>query len=309
MCLYPKLIQNRKYQRNKKNGGNVPIPTDQRVLWVPVGCGKCMECRKQKARGWSVRLQEEIRESKNGKFITLTFSNESIAKLAGDIKNLDGYNLDNEIATQAVRYFLERWRKKYKVSLRHWLVTELGHNGTENIHLHGIIWTDEPVETVAKIWKYGYIWPRKEWKGNYVNDRTVNYVAKYIMKVDQLHKEYTSKILTSPGIGRNYINRPDAKTNKFNGANTDETYRTRQGIKLNLTTYWRNQIYTEEELEKLWLQKLDKQERWVDGMKVSTANGTDQYYQMLEEARGKNKRLGYGDFVLFNRFFSLSISS
>jgi hypothetical protein len=39
MCLYPKLIKNRKYVANKKNGGNIPVPSDKRVLMVPVGCG------------------------------------------------------------------------------------------------------------------------------------------------------------------------------------------------------------------------------------------------------------------------------
>ena len=39
MCLYPKLIKNRKYIANKKNGGNIPPVSDSRVLMVPVGCG------------------------------------------------------------------------------------------------------------------------------------------------------------------------------------------------------------------------------------------------------------------------------
>jgi hypothetical protein len=49
MCLYPKFIRNRKYTVTKKNGGNVPEVKDKRALMVPVGCGKCMECKKQKA--------------------------------------------------------------------------------------------------------------------------------------------------------------------------------------------------------------------------------------------------------------------
>ena len=32
MCLYPKLIKNRKYIANKKNGGNIPPVSDLRVL-------------------------------------------------------------------------------------------------------------------------------------------------------------------------------------------------------------------------------------------------------------------------------------
>jgi len=116
MCLYPKLIQNRKYIANKKNGGNIPAVLDNRVLYVPVGCGECMECKKQKSRDWQVRLLEDIRHNKNGIFVTLTLSNESIRELGKDII-LEGYDRDNEIAKIATRRFLERWRKKHKKSV------------------------------------------------------------------------------------------------------------------------------------------------------------------------------------------------
>ena len=290
MCLYPKLINNRKYQSNKKNGGVIPLVTDKRTLIVPVGCGKCMECKKQKAREWSVRLQEEIRGDKTGKFITLTFSNESIKELSKTIKGIYGYDLDNEIAKKAVRRFLERWRKKYKKSVKHWLVTELGGNGTENIHMHGILWTKESKETIEEIWKYGKIW-----EGEYVNEKTINYIVKYINKADEKHKEYNSKILTSAGIGKKYIERIDARKNKYKEENTKETYTTRDGSKLALPIYYRNKIYTEEEKEKLWIEKMNKEIRYVNGEKIDISKGEEIYYKVLEYHREKNKRLGYGN--------------
>ena len=60
MCLYPKLISNRKYQTTKKNGGVIPPVNDKRTLLVPVGCGNCMECKQKKAREWKVRLNELV---------------------------------------------------------------------------------------------------------------------------------------------------------------------------------------------------------------------------------------------------------
>ena len=81
MCLYPTLIKNRKYVANKKNGGIPPPVPDERVKWVAVGCQQCIECRGQKAREWQVRLEEDIKHNKNGKFITFTFSNEAILHL------------------------------------------------------------------------------------------------------------------------------------------------------------------------------------------------------------------------------------
>ena len=49
MCLYPKLIKNRKYLPNKKNEYCAPVPDDERKEWVAIGCGNCMECIKQKS--------------------------------------------------------------------------------------------------------------------------------------------------------------------------------------------------------------------------------------------------------------------
>lgn len=188
MCLYPRLIINAKYTPNKKNGGHVPPINDERVKWVPVGCQNCIECRKKKAREWQARLTEDIKTHRNGHFVTLTFSNESLLELAEGIRNTPMTDdMDNAIATRAVRLFLERWRKEHKKSVRHWLITELGHNGTERIHLHGIIWTDE-IEKLARIWKYGWVWI-----GDYVGTRTVNYIIKYVTKVDEKHKYYKSK--------------------------------------------------------------------------------------------------------------------
>lgn len=296
MCLYSKYGKNKKYTANKKNGGVIPAVLDERVKYVPYACGLCIECRKAKAREWQIRLLEDIKEHKNGKFITLTLSDEWYAELAQEIKGASGYLLDNQIATLACRRYLERVRKRTGKSVRHFYITELGHNGTKNIHMHGILWTDDSFEIIEKDWKYGYIWPRKEdrKKPNYVNNKTINYIIKYITKVDFEHKLYKPIILTSAGIGKRYIKSHDANNNKFKEEKTNEAYRTSTGHKINLPVYWRNYIYTEEEREKLWLQKLDKEERYVGGEKVSIKNGLEEYEKLKEYYRQKNERLGYG---------------
>lgn len=297
MCLYTRLIKNPKYKANKKNNGLIPPVTDQRVLYVPIGCGRCMECRKQKANSWQTRLQEDIKSHRNGKFITLTFSNENIAHLAKHCGQLTGYELDNAIATLAVRRFLERWRKQYKKSLRHWLVTELGHNGTENIHLHGIVWTDEELQQIKHHWKYGFVWPTdEEYIHTYVNAQTVNYIVKYIYKIDAKHKHYNSRILTSAGIGANYPKSINSNRNKYNGTNTIETYKTRNGRNTALPIYWRNKIYTDSERERLWLHRLDRNERWIGGEKVK-ADDAESTLKKLLWYRAINKKLGYGSYI------------
>ena len=153
MCLYPILIKNRKYTPNKKNGGNVPECKDERTLSVPVGCGKCIECRKQKARQWQVRLHEEIKSDNTGKFVTLSFSEESLYLLSERINSKEA----NKTAKEAVRLFRKRWEKKFKKSIKHWLIPELGHNNTERLHLHGLLFTTESKETIEKLWNYGNV--------------------------------------------------------------------------------------------------------------------------------------------------------
>ena len=114
MCLFPKTILNPKYKPNTKNGGIAPVPLHHKMLFVNVGCNKCIECKKQRSRSWQIRLLEDIKQNKNGHFITLTFSNERYSYYYKKLKKIFyGYDLDNQIATKAIREFLERWRAKY----------------------------------------------------------------------------------------------------------------------------------------------------------------------------------------------------
>lgn len=290
MCLYPKLIKNRKYLPNKKNKGNVPVANDERVLYVPVGCGRCFECRRQKRREWQVRLTEDIKINNKCLFVTLSFSEESLDELEKLIKWDESYYIRcNEVARLAIRRFLERWRKKFKKSVRHWLVTELGQNNTERVHIHGLLWTEEGKEVIEEIWKYGNIWV-----GDYVNERTINYIVKYLSKSDGVHKNYVPKMFVSKGIGSDYINSVNAKRNEFKNENTNETYVNRKGYKFGLPIYYRNKIYDDDERERLWLNKLDEEVRFVDGVKIDISDGDEEYIQVREEARAKNLRLGYG---------------
>lgn len=291
MCLYPKFIINRKYTPTIKNKGNIPPLSDERVKYVPVGCGVCMECKKQKARSWQVRLHEELRTNKNAIFITLSFTDKSLNNLEIDLNsNLKGYDLDNKIATLAIRRFLERHRQKYKMPLRHWLVTELGQTNTERLHLHGIFFTSLNKNELQSLWKYGNIWI-----GEYVNEKTINYIIKYIHKSDIIHKYYNPIILTSKGIGSNYLNRIDSKRNSFNDKKTDELYITRNGIKLPLPIYYRNKLYNDYEREKLWLNRLDTNTRYVNKMKIDVSKSEQSYFNVLKHARKLNKLLGYGN--------------
>ncbi|UCS96046.1 MAG: replication initiation protein [Microviridae sp.] len=284
MCLYPKLIKNKRYCSTKKNGGVIPKCPDERLKYVTAACGKCLECREQKSRQWRIRMIEEIRENTNAIFVTLTINDESYEKLSKK------YNLkeENEIATKALRLWLERVRKFTKKSLKHWFITELGHENTKRLHLHGIIWGEKAKESCQNWWGYGYVFI-----GTWVNEQTINYIIKYMLKEDKDNKHFYGKVLCSSGLGSSYTNRIDAENNKYKGENTNETYRLRNGTKINLPIYYRNKIYTDEEREKLFLNKIIKGKVWIRGEEIDIKD-VEGYNKLLEYHRNFS-RLIYGD--------------
>ena len=118
------------------------------------------------------------------------------------------------------------------------------------------------MELVIERWKYGYVFI-----GNFVNEKTINYISKYMLKDDLNNREFTGKVLTSAGMGKKYFERGDWKFNRYNGKNTREYYVIKNGTRAMMPRYYKDKIYSEEEKELLWLQKLDKGDTWVMGEK------------------------------------------
>ena len=261
MCLYPVFVKNPKYKPNKKNKGKPPICKDKRLLYIPTKCGYCIECRKQKQREWRVRLEEELR-SNYGYFITLTISPEGIKDLE-EKTGLKWKENPNEIATKGLRLFLERVRKDTGKSMRHWCVTELGEDN-DRIHLHGVFFGQRSAELIKKHWKYGFIFI-----GQYCNSRSINYMTKYMLKVDVKHKEFKQIVLASPGIGDGYFDRLDWQWQKQNYGKIEvPTYTFRNGTKMAMPKYYKDKLFTEQERNKMWINNLNRGTLWIYGEKV-----------------------------------------
>ena len=80
---------------------------------------------------------------------------------------------------------MERLRQtnREKKSIKHWIVTEKGHTNTRRIHLHGIFYAPNGITQFKLInilrnnWIDGYCY-----NGKYCNEKTINYVSKYMTK-------------------------------------------------------------------------------------------------------------------------------
>lgn len=277
MCLYPEFVKNPKYKPNKKNKGRPPVCKDRRLLYIPIKCGYCIECRKQKQREWRVRLEEELR-SNYGYFITLTISPDGIKDLE-EKTGLKWKENPNEIATKGLRLFLERVRKDTGKSMRHWCVTELGED-YDRIHLHGIFFGQKSAELIKKHWKYGFIFI-----GQYCNSRSVNYMTKYMLKVDVKHPEFKQIVLASPGIGSGYFNSLNWQWQKQNYKRIEvPTYTFRNGTKMAMPKYYKDKLFTEKERNQMWINNLNRGILWIYGEKVKandwrTIDNLRQYWQ------------------------------
>nr|DAX07890.1 MAG TPA: Replication associated protein [Microviridae sp.] len=231
---------------------------------------------------------EEIKSNpKNIIFATLTFSEESLKKLEYD------ENEPNKTPQKAISLFRKRWWKKYKKPLKHWLITEMGHDNTKRIHLHGIIWTELTEEQFEKEWGYGWIF-----FGYEVNEKTINYIIKYITKKDENNPEFNGKIFTSKKIGISYISRNTLNRHRYQDKFTEETYRTNSGIKVALPTYYKQKIWTDQEREALRIIKEEKQVKYYNKtpIKVETIEQYREYvhavkyWQSIKKYDGKRKK-------------------
>nr|DAG84048.1 MAG TPA: Replication associated protein [Microviridae sp.] len=261
MCLYPIYGNNPKFKPNKTNGGVPPVCTDKRLLIVPFKCGKCIECRKQKQREWSIRLNEWIRE-KDAYFITATFSEESLAGLQKE-SGLKWEENANDIATLALRRCLERIRKNTRKSIKHWFITELG-DEKGRIHLHGIICGKEDLKNFYENWKYGFVDI-----GKWCNGQTINYICKYMLKVNIKYPNFQGKVLCSKGIGSEYFKRNTNEWQKENYKTIEvPTYKFRNGSKVAMPKYYKDRVFNEEQREKMWTNNLERGIEWIGGEKV-----------------------------------------
>lgn len=204
-------------------------------------------------------------------FITLTVTNEIALKYNIDytksrsFQNIEEEKQYVETEKKMITDLFRLWRKrldKKGYKQRHWCITENGQNNnkTQRIHVHGILWTEQPIQDILNEWKAG-----KTDAGKYVNERTIPYLVKYISKEDELHPNFRGKIFTSPKIGETYLTPRNRQKHKYRGKETNEMYKTPRGIEVPLCEYYRKKLYTPFQIEELRLIKNNYGKLYIKG--------------------------------------------
>ena len=296
MCYFTKKVLNKRFLPNRKNRWNPPVCTDERFRYVEVECGHCFECRKKKRREWRIRNYEQLKETPVAVFFTGTVSPQRYEHICKQYGYKNDGSQDNEIITKIQRLFLERIRKEKGYSIKHWCVTEKGHTNTRRIHIHGLYYAThgetkwQLTKTLFENWIDGY-----KFYGSYVNEKTINYVSKYMTKKDEDNPDYIGIVLCSKGLGANYAKRMAYK-HKWDKEETIITYRASNGADMPLPRYYKTQLYTEDQRQLLWLYAEDKGVKWVKGFKVQGANGANRdYYEALVKQKNEEGAPLHGD--------------
>ncbi len=187
-------------------------------------CGRCLGCRLEHAKEWALRCYHEnlIHEEKgqDSMFLTLTYAPEHLPK-------------DHGLHHEHFQKFIRSLRKKTKKKLRYFMSGEYGEPTEKNNfiarpHFHAIIFGYRPADLKLANIRNGsrnYIseslthhWPYGTHEIGYVSFKNAGYVARYVLKKQQLDKSTGElphdgktppyiRMSNRPGIGKTWFDK------------------------------------------------------------------------------------------------------
>lgn len=231
--------------------------------YVAFPCGKCIACRINKKREWTLRLQHETAFADSAYFITLTYDDEHLPL------DENGLNCPN---VRDIQLFLKRLRKHYKDSkIRYMINSEYGEE-FKRIHYHGIIF-NLPSDildgaTIIKR-KSGISYHSQKFEdfwqcGNAeiadICPERIAYTCQYFVDKSILdgYKPSISVMSRGYGIGKIASEKLSDKVRFYNL----KSLKSHTGNPVSIPRYYKNKIYTDEE-------RKDNFKEFVDGFSFS----------------------------------------
>lgn len=188
-----------------------PRKGDQRLLRLP--CGKCIGCRLERSRQWTLRCLYESRLHDRNSFVTLTYDDDSLPRTDCDL------DLPT-LRYRDVQLFLKRLRKKHSVTF--FCAGEYG-GVTLRPHYHlllfGVDFSDDRKPTVQRAGNQYFesdflanLWPHGQSDISAVSPGSIAYTCQYVID-KQSTADYGSRtppfcrMSLRPAIGKRFFDR------------------------------------------------------------------------------------------------------
>ena len=174
----------------RTEGGGVGFrDTKHTTTELTLPCGRCVGCRLERSRQWSIRCVHEASLYDHNAFLTLTYSDENIPP--GGSLNYRDFQL-----------FLKRLRRHYQTKVRFYMCGEYGEQ-THRPHYHAIMFNIDIVDKqlhsksgdnlVYSSEKINTLWQKGHVLIGDVNSKSAAYVARYSMKKLEWDKDDSKK--------------------------------------------------------------------------------------------------------------------
>lgn len=206
-------------------------------------CGKCEACVANKASQWYVRLKQQLRDSFNAVFVTLTYDEDNLPDYR--IDDQDFINVD--VSSEDIRLYHYRLRKalgpEKSKQLKYFLTSEYGPspvNGWLNRpHYHAIYFNIDrcDYDKITKAWNKGHV----EF-GEDITEGRMRYLAGYV--IEKLYTPIGRKPVfnrVSNGLGLGYVQR----MRHWHQGDVKRVYVPNHGGRLPLPRYYKERIYSE----------------------------------------------------------------
>ena len=259
---------------------------------IQVPCGRCGNCRRARRNQWAFRLKQELKDSENAYFITLTYSDETLPEFI----NYDSGEVQSNLVKEDLQKFIKRLREKqYRQTkerkFRYYAVGEYG-TQTDRAHYHLIGFNIDR----SIINRLDYIWGHGHVHVGTVTEGSILYVAKYHVNRDMdadehgRQKEFAT-MSKRPAIGHGYVER-----NKKYHLDNMNNYVLQNGYKKAMPRYYKDKIFQDEDKEtinhktEVQMEKLyEKQQENARRMDINDPDRHIFNATILEASRYKQK--------------------
>ena len=259
---------------------------------IQVPCGRCGNCRRARRNQWAFRLKQELKDSENAYFITLTYSDETLPEFI----DYDSGEVKSNLVKEDLQKFIKRLREKqYRQTkerkFRYYAVGEYG-TQTDRAHYHLIGFNIDR----SIINRLDYIWGHGHVHVGTVTEGSILYVAKYHVNRDMdadehgRQKEFAT-MSKRPAIGHGYVER-----NKKYHLDNMNNYVLQNGYKKAMPRYYKDKIFQDEDKEtinhktEVQMEKLyEKQQENARRMDINDPDRHIFNATILEASRYKQK--------------------